>query len=355
MGISPSEDQKLLLLIGAIFIATIIAFWPLMTVFVWAIALAVALMPLHKWFSRRVKPSISATLITIGVILAIILVMSLAASVVYANIEHIGTMVTTMVKGLQNTRLAAFLPTFTADQLSNMPQTLVQVLLQTILSTTQNPMLFLLQIIILFLSLSMLIYYGEQIWTSMTHNLSPKLSAAVGKMSEITGNTIYSLIVIQISAALLSFLLAIPFFSLLGYGHELLFATLIGFAMLIPLIGAQLFLLFFMLYMVSLGDIRSALITMFIGYPLLSGWIDFYYRPVMMSRRVAVHPVFMIIGIFAGVPFMGFIGFILGPVLIALAVTGYSIYSEQMGVPVEDRESLGCLPAIIQPLEDEGT
>ena len=42
---------------------------------------------------------------------------------------------------------------------------------------------------------------------------------------------------------------------------------MIGFAMLIPLIGAQLFLLFFFLYMLSLGDIRSALIVMFIGYP----------------------------------------------------------------------------------------
>jgi predicted PurR-regulated permease PerM len=50
---------------------------------------------------------------------------------------------------------------------------------------------------------------------------------------------------------------------------------------------------------------------------------------------VAVHPVIMIIGIFAGVPFMGFVGFILGPVLIALAVTAYNIYAEQRGMIVE--------------------
>ena len=48
----------------------------------------------------------------------------------------------------------------------------------------------------------------------------------------------------------------------------------------------------------------------------------------------------MIIGIFAGVPFMGFVGFILGPVLIALAVTGYNIYAEQMGVPLGSHEPL---------------
>ncbi len=330
------EDQQLWLLIGAVFVVAIIAFWPLMTVAVWAVALAVALMPLHQRLSRRVKPSISALLLTLGFLLAIMLFVSAASIVVYNEIDFTGSMVSTLVEGFSHTGFAAFLPTFTAAQLANMPQTLVQMLLDTLLSLTANPALLLLQVVILFLSLSMLLYYGEQIWASLTRNLSPKLSVAVGRMSEITGNTIYSLIVIQISAAFLSFLLAIPFFSLLGYGHVLLFATMIGFAMLIPLIGAQLFLLFFILYMLSLGDIKSALITMFIGYPLLSGWIDFYYRPVMMKRRVAVHPVFMIIGIFAGVPFMGIVGFILGPVLIALAVTGYEIYSEQTGMPGED-------------------
>jgi len=349
-----TEDQKLLLLIGAIFIAIIIALWPLMTVFVWSVALAVVLMPLHKEFSRRVKPSLSAMVITFGVLLAIMLVVSTATIVIYADIEYIGIMAATLVKGFSQTVFATFLPTFTTEQLSNMPHTLIEMLLNTLLSLTANPGLLLLQIIILFLSLSMLIYYGEEVWASVTQNLSPKLSAAVGKMSEITGNTIYSLIVIQISAALLSFLLAIPFFTLLGYGHELLFATMIGFAMLIPLIGAQLFLLFFILYMVALGDIKSAVITMFIGYPLLSGWIDLYYRPVMMRRRVGVHPVFMIIGIFAGVPFMGVIGFILGPVLMALAVTGYTIYIKQMGVPAGDHAPPdGIYPLIIQSPEDE--
>jgi len=37
------------------------------------------------------------------------------------------------------------------------------------------------------------------------------------------------------------------------------------------------------------------------------------------------------IGIFAGVPFMGLVGFILGPVLVALVVTGFRIYAEEIG------------------------
>jgi predicted PurR-regulated permease PerM len=238
-------------------------------------------------------------------------------------------MALSMITGLQNTRLSAFLPSFTEIQLNNFDQTLNELMVRTILSLTGNIMQTLLSIIIFFLSLSMLLYYGDSIWNTAAGTLSPRLLNAISRLSEITENTIYSLIIVQISAAVVSFALAVPFFYFLGYGDILLFSSMIGFAMLVPLIGAQLMILLLALYFFSLGDIRGAVAMLLVGYPLLSGWIDFYYRPVMMRRRVAVHPVVMMIGIFAGVPFMGIVGFILGPVLIALVVTGYKILADE--------------------------
>jgi predicted PurR-regulated permease PerM len=211
-----------------------------------------------------------------------------------------------------------------------MQDTLVHFLVQTVLSLTNNVIQSVISIIIFFLSLSMLLYYGERLWKTLTCTLSPRLFHVVDKMTEISTSTIYALIIVQISAALISFLLALPFFYLLGVDEPLLFATMIGLAMLIPLIGAQIMILFFSLYFYSIGDTTSAAIMLVIGYPLLSGWIDFYYRPVMMGKRVAIPPVMMMIGIFAGVPFMGLAGFIVGPVLVALAVTGYKVLDEEI-------------------------
>ena len=324
-----TDDVKLGLLIVAIFIVAIIAFWPLMTVFIWAVAIAVALLPIHKRLSRLVKPSVSATFITVWVLLLILLVMSLAASVLINNEKHIGDMALSMITGLKNTGLSGFLPSFTGAQLSNFDETLKDLIIKTILSLTGNIMQTLLSIIIFFLSLSMLLYYGEYIWDTITTALSPRLLDAINKLSEISENTIYALIIVQISAAIISFILAIPFFYFLGYGDVLLFSTMVGFAMLIPLIGAQIMILILALYFLSLGDIRGVIAMLFVGYPLLSGWIDFYYRPVMMGKRVAVHPVIMMIGIFAGVPFMGIVGFIIGPVLIALVVIGAKLLAQE--------------------------
>jgi predicted PurR-regulated permease PerM len=329
--IKVSENMQLVLLVSAIYILCIVAFWPLMTVVVWSAAIAIALMPFHKRLSGIVNPSVSVTFITVWVLLVILLVLSVSASILYGNIDHIGTMVASLVHGFKNTGVSAFLPTFTDEQFSHMPETLVQLLLQSLLSLTSNVMQSLISIIIFFLSLSMLLYYGEQIWNTLTRTISLKLFLGVEKMVEISSNTIYALIIVQISAALISFILAIPFFTFLGVEDPLLFATLIGLAMLIPLIGAQIMILFFALYFMSIGDTSSAVITLLVGYPLLSGWIDFYYRPVMMGKRVAIPPVMMMIGIFAGVPFMGIAGFIIGPVLIALAVTGSKILEEVVG------------------------
>jgi len=210
----------------------------------------------------------------------------------------------------------------------NFDETLKELIVKAVLSLTGNIMQTLLSIIIFFLSLSMLLYYGESIWKTITSALSPKLLDAVNKLSEISENTIFALIIVQISAAIISFVLAIPFFYFLGLGDILLFSTLIGFAMLIPLIGAQIMILILALYFMGTGDFNSTIIMLFLGYPLLSGWIDFYYRPVMMGKRVAVHPVIMMIGIFAGVPFMGIVGFIIGPVLIALVVIGARLLAQ---------------------------
>jgi predicted PurR-regulated permease PerM len=70
---------------------------------------------------------------------------------------------------------------------------------------------------------------------------------------------------------------------------------------------------------------------LFVGYPLLSGWLELLYKPVMMGKRVAIPTIMIMIGILAGVPFMGIVGFIVGPVLVALAVTGYKILAEVAG------------------------
>jgi predicted PurR-regulated permease PerM len=53
---------------------------------------------------------------------------------------------------------------------------------------------------------------------------------------------------------------------------------------------------------------------------------EVYIRPVLVGRRVKIHPVIMFIGIIGGLLTMGLAGFVLGPVIIVLLSTTYRIY-----------------------------
>ena len=122
----------------------------------------------------------------------------------------------------------------------------------------------------------MLLFYGERIWDALLAPAPVTVHAAVGSLAEIAENTIYSLIIIQISAAAICFALAVPFFTFLGYGHVILFSTIIGLAMLVPLIGSQFFLLVFLLTWLRsaiTGARRSLSLS---AIPCLSGLIIDY-------------------------------------------------------------------------------
>jgi predicted PurR-regulated permease PerM len=157
---------------------------------------------------------------------------SLAAFMLANNEEHIGNMAVSMITGLKHTQLSGFVPTFTDTQLNNFNETLKDLTVKTLLSLTGNVMQTLLSILIFFLTLSMLLYYGETIWNAVSCSLSPKIRDAFRRMAEISESTVFSQIIVQVSAAFISFAIAIPFFYFLGYGDVLLFLTLKGFAML---------------------------------------------------------------------------------------------------------------------------
>jgi predicted PurR-regulated permease PerM len=78
-----------------------------------------------------------------------------------------------------------------------------------------------------------------------------------------------------------------------------------------------------------MGDTRGVLILFFLGYLIVSLVPEVYVRPVLIGRRVKVHPVIMFIGIVGGLLTMGLAGFVLGPLIIVLVITSYRMYTEE--------------------------
>ena len=128
---------------------------------------------------------------------------------------------------------------------------------------------------------------------------------------------------------MLTFFIAIPVFYLLGYGNILFYSFLAAFCELIPVLGSSVAFILVGAFSLALGDARGVFILFFLWYLIVSCVPEIYVRPVLVGRRVKIHPVIMFIGIIGGLLTMGLAGFVLGPVIIVLLITSYRIYIKE--------------------------
>lgn len=67
-------------------------------------------------------------------------------------------------------------------------------------------------------------------------------------------------------------------------------------------------------------------VLLFLINLLAGGFADNILRPKVIGQRGNVHPVLVLIGIFGGIALFGLVGFIIGPVVLALAATFIDLY-----------------------------
>jgi predicted PurR-regulated permease PerM len=329
----------------AILVATLIIFWKLLDVVVLAISIAIVLFPLHTYCMRYANRYLSAALITVFVFVALVAAAILCISVLSQNSGTLQEVVDTIERWVQNPS--------TDPRVFGLPVERVQV--STWLEQAKSiffrywTMLFsdlttiALKILIFFGSLYVLLVHGEHIKKRIMAGVPESIRIRMQKMADGIVDTLYAIYIVHIGIAALTFVIAIPFFWFLGYGNILFYSFLTAFCELIPVLGSSIVFIFLGTYALSIGDINGVLILFFFGYIGVSALPEIYVRPVLMGRRVKLHPLLMLIGFFGGLITMGMAGFVLGPVVIVLLFNGYKILIEERKdneEPGEDNNSV---------------
>ena len=181
------------------------------------------------------------------------------------------------------------------------------------------------QILVIFLSFSVFLYKGEGLYHSSFAMLPDNVKEPVSHLTHTAVDTLYAIYVVQLIVVIITFFLALPFFYLLGFEHVLFFSTLAGLLKIVPILGPSILMAFLAVYAVSISDTTALLLIIFIGYPVVCAFPDLFIRPVLMGRRTCIHPVIMWIGFVGGLYTLGLVGFVLGPLILVLLITGYHI------------------------------
>jgi len=124
-------------------------------------------------------------------------------------------------------------------------------------------------------------------------------------------------------------------FAIFGLPSPLLWGLVMIFASLIPYIGssiiwfpAALILIFNGYINLETNLIIKGVLLMLYGIFLI-GTIDNILKPKIIGSKGGLHPVLVLLGVVGGLNFLGFIGVIVGPIILAMLVVFIKIYEEE--------------------------
>lgn len=114
-------------------------------------------------------------------------------------------------------------------------------------------------------------------------------------------------------------------FLVLGIPSAFFWGVVMGFLSLIPLVGSWPVWVPAALWLVSTGHVTKGVILAILGTVLVSG-VDNVLRPMLLGGRTSMSMLLILISLLGGVAAFGFIGLILGPVVMAVALSLHRAY-----------------------------
>ncbi|KAF5058722.1 AI-2E family transporter [anaerobic digester metagenome] len=319
-------------IVFAIIAAGAVAFWPLVGISVLAASLGVVLFPLQRRLSKRLGPIVAAVLLTIVIGVALVGAAVFTIGVLVQNLDFIIEMVRAIFSAAAAPIADPFGGTLPLDpaKVTEAVQAELGAFSNFLSSLVGELPIVGLETIVFFLVLYLTLEQGEATGKRLEAALPAHVRRPVERLWQMAVDVMYSIFVVHFATAFITFLIAIPFFWFLGYGHVLFFAVLSGVFQLVPFLGQTVILIVIGGYALAIGDLRGVLIILFIGYPFVAALPDWIMRPLLMGAQAKLHPVVMFIGFFGGITLLGLVGLILGPLLLALAVGAYAIVVDEL-------------------------
>ncbi|MDP3963569.1 MAG: AI-2E family transporter [bacterium] len=117
-------------------------------------------------------------------------------------------------------------------------------------------------------------------------------------------------------------------FWMFGVGAPVLLGVFTTIASLIPMVGTSLVLVPTIAYLFITGSTASG-IGLAIWGGIAVGLIDNILKPKLIEQRLKIHPLLILLSIIGGIDVFGFLGFIVGPLILSVSWALVEIYREE--------------------------
>jgi predicted PurR-regulated permease PerM len=332
----PNSMASVLFLLALLVGALTLAFWifrPFLQPIAFAIVIAIGFYPLYLGVSRIVRgPNKSALLATFIVLLIFILPALLIASAAGGELikaaryfgdrstEQGGAVAYLADKQQSALRwLAKYVDVeelHLEDAVANLPGQVSKVLLEVGTRIGGGLAGFAGDAILTFLILFFLFRDGSAAIQNVTSVLPLSRDQATHLLDGIRDSVVanlYGILAVGLAQGLLTGL-ALAF---LRVPSALLLGLATAFCSLIPIVGTALVWLPTSIYLMATGHLWKGIILIVWGSAVV-GTIDNIIRPLVIGRRVELHPLLLLFALLGGLQVFGFIGIFVGPVVISV-------------------------------------
>ncbi len=322
-------------LLSIVLIFTFFIFRPFLPVLVLSVSLAVILSPLYELFKNKVTGGRNwlASLLTL-VFFVVILVgpLILIGSLVY---QQSNDLYSTLASG-DNTsgfisnislKLEQSLP-FGADiDLSGKIADLVSQVSNNIAGIFKATLTTFFSFLLLLLSLFYFLKDGKDwkegvvFWSPLADHDDKKV---LDRLTDAINGVMKGYLLIAIVQGIV---MGIGLF-VFGVPHAALFGVLTGIASLVPTIGTALVSIPSILFLYSIGHDAAAL-GLLLWATVLVGTIDNVLNPIVVGRKINIHPLLILFSVLGGIALLGPLGLLVGPLSVALLHALLLIYQER--------------------------
>ncbi|MDD5396838.1 MAG: AI-2E family transporter [Candidatus Moranbacteria bacterium] len=115
-------------------------------------------------------------------------------------------------------------------------------------------------------------------------------------------------------------------FAAVGIHSAVVWGVVMMFLSLIPMFGTGLVWLPAGVIMLLLGNIWQGVTIILVGMGIIST-VDNFLKPKLVGKDTQMHPLIVFFATLGGISLLGFLGFIIGPIIVALCITLWDIYA----------------------------
>ncbi|MDA1197286.1 MAG: AI-2E family transporter [Nanoarchaeota archaeon] len=351
-AVRQDEFEKYAFLVIAL-VLTVIAFLiirPFIAAILGGIILAYICYPIYRWIRNKLKRKTPAALITCILLIIVLLVPTTVILNTLTKEAYVGYILskqkvaaTEAILGecdLSNTICKAVQPLnnfIQEPQVQYQIQSSIEKFTSYILDNISNIVLsipkFLLSMFFMLFTMYYALKEGHHV-VRLAQKLIPLKAGVKQKLYKKITKTTFAVVYGYIIVAIIQGSLGAIGFLIFGISSPLSWGIVMGFLALFPLIGTPIIwvpagLLKLMDGIINneTGTIVAAIALLLYGIFIISG-IDNILRPKIIGSQAKVHPWIILMGVLGGILMFGFIGLIVGPLILTTFVILCELYAE---------------------------